>query len=261
MSHLVDHWATRFLDASDTPQSLPRPSATGVAGGLDEAYLIQQATLDLRCHRGERLHAIKLGLVDPAEQLQWNIPHPTWGSLTDSMLLEPGQAFSLSRGLAPRLEAEIVVVLGDTLTTVPGTLEEFLPSIASVHAGIEILDSRFDGGSFQPVDAVADNQSALSGVWLEPGVSPDWATLAEEDVHVMFNADIASVSRDPGARPHPLESVYRAVSDRLERGCEVSKGLAVFSGNLLPEPVGLAESDRIQVTFSTLGTLTLDVVA
>jgi 2-oxo-3-hexenedioate decarboxylase len=261
MSELVDHWATRLLGASDDATRLSRPSSDWPNMSLEDAYRVQQKTLDLRLARGEHLRAIKLGLADPAEQIHWSIPHPTWGSLTDSMLLEAGQEFSLARGITPRAEAEVVVVLGETLTVAPGTLEKFLPSIASVHAGIEILDSRFGNGAFHPVDAVADNQSALSGTWSTHGQAPNWAQLANEDVVVTVNGDVVLTSRDPRTRPHPLESVYCAITDRINRGLAVPAGLAVFSGNLLPEPVAMGEGDRIQVAFTTLGALDIDVVA
>jgi 2-oxo-3-hexenedioate decarboxylase len=261
MPESVEHWATRFLGASDGASIVSRPSSDWPDMSLEDAYRIQQKTIELRLARGEVLRAIKLGLADPAEQIQWSTPHPTWGSLTDSMLLETGQEFSLARGITPRAEAEIVVVLGRTLTEAPGTLEEFLPTIASVHAGIEILDSRFEAAAFHPVDAVADNQSALSGTWSHQGQAPHWAQLAAEDVVVTANGEVVLTSRDPRTRPHPLESVYRAITDRINRGLAVTEGLTVFSGNLLPKPVAMGEGDRIQVAFTTLGTLAIDVVA
>ena len=259
MSTDREHWATTFLDATERRGEAPRPSPSWPGFGLDDAYAIQTATVNRRLARGETVRALKLGLTQQAEQDQWSIPHPTFGTLTNDMLLAPGDVFEVSRGVEPKVEAEIVVVLSAAISDHLHSLDDLASSVASVHAGIEILDSRFRQGGFQPLDAVADNQSALSGVWADEGVAVAGIDIAAESATLAINAEVRGSGSASRILGNPLIAVMAAINERVRLGLEVPAGLAIFSGNLCPAAVPVARGDRVTVAFSSLGALSLDV--
>jgi 2-keto-4-pentenoate hydratase len=257
----VSRWATRFTNSTATGEPVPRPTKSWPGVALDDAYAIQFATLANRLAGGESIRAIKLGLTQQAEQDQWSIPHPTFGTLTEEMLLQPGDTFHVTRGNAPKVEAEIVVMIARDITRQLESVEELVPFIATVHAGIEILDSRYDPGDFHPVDAVADNQSALSGVWAVEGMSLDDIDIVNESATL----SVGGVEKGAGVASrllgNPLHAVLGAVNEMVRLGRAIPEGLAIFSGNLCQSAVPVAGGDQVTVTFSTLGSLSLQVVA
>jgi 2-keto-4-pentenoate hydratase len=257
----ISHWARMFTHASNSKEPAARPTESWPGISLDDAYAIQWETIRHRLADGDTIRAIKLGLTQQAEQDQWSIPHPTFGTLTDSMLLRPTEGFSVSRGHSPKAEAEMVVVTSRDIYDPVESVDELVPYIASVHAGIEILDSRYHHGDFHPVDAVADNQSALSGVWANDGVAPNDIDIVNESVTL----SIGGVERGSGNGSrllgNPLIAVLGAVQEMLRLGRPVPAGLAIFSGNLCQAAVPVVAGDVVTVDFSTLGSLTLPVVA
>jgi 2-oxo-3-hexenedioate decarboxylase len=266
LAHSIDWWATELTSAGRDNRAAPRPTSSMTALDLDDAYAIQKETIALREAGGEQVRAIKLGLARQSDQDRWAIPHPTFGTLTDGMLLNPGEAFSRSRGHAPKIEAEIVVVLAQSVTIAPNTLADLLPAIGQVYAGIEILDSRYWEGEFHPLDAVADNQSALSGVWSREGRSLESYErgdddLADESVEVFINNHPVATGHSSAILGNPLKAVFGVVVDRLSRGIPVPAGLAVFSGNLLDEGIPVDVGDSILARYATLGGIRLDIVA
>lgn len=261
MASDFSQWATMFTHSTGTKEPATRPTDAWPEVTLDDAYAIQFATIGRRLADGDSIRAIKLGLTQQAEQDQWSIPHPTFGTLIESMLLQPGESFPVSRGMAPKVEAEIVVVTSRDIDHRVDSVDELVPYIASVHAGIEILDSRYHHGDFHPVDAVADNQSALSGVWAGEGVLPADIDIVNESATVLID----DVEKGSGVASRllgsPLIAVLGAVNEMVRLGRPIPAGLAIFSGNLCQAAVPVEQGDEVTVTFSTLGSLTLTVVA
>lgn len=257
----VSQWAERFHRATlhHTPADRPTDSMPSVT--LDDAYTIQEATIRRRLDGGETIKAIKLGLTQRVEQDQWSIPHPTFGTLTDAMLLTAGDFFSLSSGRAPKVEAEIVVVISRDISHPVSSVKELRSSLGSVHAGIEILDSRYHRGEFHPLDAVADNQSALSGVWSQDGVAIDVIDIVNEFATLTINGEVKGSGSASRILGNPLNALLGAVNEVVRRWGTVPAGLAVFSGNLCESAVAVSAGDEVTVSFSHLGTLVLSVVA
>lgn len=261
MAANISQWAAMFADAAGTTGPVSRPTESWVDVTLDDAYAIQFATIGKRLAAGDSIRAIKLGLTQQAEQDQWSIPHPTFGTLTDSMLLHPGQPFQVSRGHTPKVEAEIVAITSQDIHHPVESVEELTGHIASVHAGIEILDSRYHHGGFHPVDAVADNQSALSGVWSATGLTPQEVDIVNESATLT----IGGVEKGSGIASrllgNPLIAVAGAINEMVRLGRVVPAGLAIFSGNLCQAAVPVSSGDDAMVTFSSLGSMSLRVVA
>src|SRR5512135_3931849 len=82
---------------------------------LARAYEIQAETLRRRQARGEKVVGIKLGLTSRAKQKRMGIDVPLVAWLTDAMVLPAGEPVPQASLIHPRIEPEIVFVLGERL--------------------------------------------------------------------------------------------------------------------------------------------------
>ena len=176
------------------------------------------------------------------------------------MLLQEGDTLSVSRGHAPRVEAEIVCILNKDVTEPLRSLEDTMAAVASVHAGIEIVDSRFCAGSSTVADSIADNQSAFSGLWSRRGHLLESTSLAEETCDFFVSGKLVASGHGAKILGNPLRALKDAINDALTRNLEIASGLAVFTGNLLGSAINVSPGDLVVARFSSLGEVSLGVV-
>lgn len=253
-------WGARFYQATQNITLTERPSAVWQNFGFGDAYQIQAASIERRVGDGEHIAAIKLGLTQAVDQQKWGVTMPSFGTVTDRMLLHEGEALSVSSGHAPRVEAEIVCVLNTEITAPLASLDETAAAVASVHAGIEIVDSRYSPGVSTAADAIADNQSALSGVWSQSGHTLRSTNLADETCDFFISGNLVASGSGERLLGNPLRALQDAINEALSRGFAVPKGLAVFTGNIVGSAINVSPGDLVVARFSTLGEISLGVV-
>ncbi|MFD0853415.1 2-keto-4-pentenoate hydratase, partial [Actinomadura adrarensis] len=139
---------------------------------LDTAYRIQDEVLRGKLADGRRVVGVKLGLTSRPKQERMGIDSPLTAWLTDDMPLEPGTPLVVDELIHPRIEPEIVFVMGARLTGPDVTAEKALNAVARVGAGLEVIDSRYTDFKFTLPDVVADNASSaryvIGDTWYEP---------------------------------------------------------------------------------------------
>ncbi|GEM_PF-6174375 len=256
----VSDWGSRFYQASRSNSIQDRPSATWPELSFGDAYRIQATHMERRKQDGETVAALKLGLTQVVDQEKWGVSAPTYGTLTDRMLLQEGEALSVSGGHAPRVEAEIVCVLNRNVTRPLRSLEDTMAVVASVHAGIEIVDSRFSAGSSSAADSIADNQSAFSGMWSRRGHLLESTSLAEETCDFFVSGKLVASGSGAKILGNPLTALKDAINEALAHDLEILSGLAVFTGNLLGSAINVSPGDHVVARFSSLGEVSLEVV-
>src|SRR5699024_7126121 len=79
---------------------------------LHTAYQIQDTLLARKTESGEQLVGVKLGLTSRAKQQRMGIDSPLTAWLTDRMVLPAGAPLSTGDLIHPRVEPELVFVLG-----------------------------------------------------------------------------------------------------------------------------------------------------
>ena len=251
--------ARSFFDAARAPHTHARPSNTHPVS-VDEAYAVQAAQVALMADAGESVVAIKLGLTDQTQRdtQGWNAP--SFGTLTDAMVLVEGDEFSVAGSIMPRVEPEIVVVLGDDITS-PVSLDELPGRIASIHVGIEIVDPRFDDPAFILTDALCDNAAARSGVWVTRGVSPHEVDLADITATLSIDGEVVLTGHGSALMGNPLLLVKEVIDERLRLGLPVFTGLAIFTGNLAGKAHAVTPGQEVVVSAGALGDISLKIVA
>jgi len=253
--------ATQLFTARHSRRYAPRPSHSGDTLSVDDAYAIQAMQLEKFMGEGHRIAAIKLGLTDDAQQQRAGWFAPSFGTLTDQMMIPAGGVLSLRGGLRPRVEPEIVVTLGRDITQAFGSREELLEAIADVRLGIEIVDPRYDDSEFILTDAIADNASAHAGVVGTQAYAPDASPWASEELILSIDGVDQAGGSGAALMGDPLRVVADVIAERMRLGWVAPAGLSIFTGNVSGKAVSVAAGQTVVVRGSTLGEVSVRVEA
>ena len=172
------------------------------------------------------------------------------------MILPAGLPLPRQRLIHPRAEPEIVFVMGDQLTGPGVTSATALGAVASVHGGVEIIDSRYQDFKFTMADAVADNSS--SGLFVLGSVTRDAEDLdlAHEACLLEVDGQIVDAATGAAVQGHPAEALALAANLLGERGMALEPGWVVLTGGMT-DAVQVEPTARVAAHFSTLGTVTI----
>ena len=116
------------------------------------AYAVQAINTRFWEAQGRRVVGRKAGLTAEAVQKQLGVDQPDFGVLPDDMRVADGGRLDPARCIQAKAEAEIAFVLGADLPSPSSTPAEVAAAVASVHAAIEIVDSRIAGERIEHAD-------------------------------------------------------------------------------------------------------------
>lgn len=252
----IDTAALELRQRQLNRRSGPRLTGQWAEFDLDDAYQVQSTTVRMLEQAGERIVGVKLGLTSPAKQQRMGVATPITGWLTDAMILAPNELLAVDTLIHPRVEPEIAFVLGSRLDRTGITADDALAAVRSVHAGLEVIDSRFTDYSFALPDVVADNASAARFILSEAGLPPDALDLAIEQC--LLGLDGVTVASGTGADvlSHPAEALALAANALAERGIALRPGWIVLTGGIT-DAVAMTPGHEISATFASLGSIHL----
>lgn len=252
MAVAVRAWADRLLEAEE--RRTPIPPITDLEPDLPlvDAYAIQEEVLERRLARGERIVGAKVGLTSRAKQRQMGVAEPVYGWLTDAMLLPAEAPVALSELIHPRVEPEIVFLLGSPLEGPGVSAQEVLAATAAVCCGLEVLDSRFRDFRFTLPDVVADNTSAARFTLGPRRRPPSDLDLSLLGCLLENGPEVVATAAGAAVLGHPAEAVARLADHLASRGRRLEAGWIVLSGGLT-DAVPLAEGGHVTATFAHLG--------
>lgn len=252
----IGNWADYLFAAERDHQAVAPVTDTHPDFSREDAYRVQDALLERRLADGERIVGAKLGLTSRAKQQEMGIAEPIYGWLTDRMLVNSGSALSLKECIHPRVEPEIVFVIGAPLAGPGVGIQDALQAIAHVCCGLEVIDSRYVDFRFKLADVIADNTSAsrftISGRSV-PVTDLDLALtgcLLEESGKLVDSAAGAAILGHPAAAVADLANFLGARGRRLEPGWLVLSGGLTAARALRPHV-------EISAVFSRLGRVSL----
>lgn len=248
----VDH----LLDAEDRRHDIEPMSDTWTEFTLGEAYRVQDKTLARRLTRGEHVTGVKLGLTSRAKQARMGVDTPLTAWLTDAMVLPTGDPVPLGRLIHPRVEPEIVFVMGEELKGPGVTAGQALAAVHSVHAGLEVIDSRYRDFRFTLPDVVADNASSGFVVTGSVALSPHNLDLALEACVLEVDGRVVYTATGAAVQGHPAEALALAANSLAARDIAIQPGWLVFTGGMT-DAVPIREGGQVTASFTSLGTLTL----
>jgi 2-oxo-3-hexenedioate decarboxylase len=223
---------------------------------IETAYRAQDLLVERKVAEGQTVTGVKLGLTSRAKQQRMGIDAPLTAWLTDAMTLPAGAPAPLAELIHPRVEPEIVFVLGEDLAGPGVTAARAMRSVSAVLGGYEIIDSRYRDFRFTLPDVIADNASAAR--WGSGPVSLDPADLdlSLEACLVEVDGEIVDTATAAAVQGHPAEALALAANSLGARGHRLRAGWIVLTGGIT-DAVFLRPGSSVSVHFSHLGSVTV----
>jgi 2-keto-4-pentenoate hydratase len=219
---------------------------------VNGAYAVQEVNTRFWESEGRQIIGRKAGLTAKAVQVQLGVDQPDFGVLFDDMRIADGGVLDPKRCLQAKAEAEIAFVLGADLLSTSTTQEDVAAAIASVHAAIEIVDSRIADWKITFADTVADNGSSAFFVLADTGLpivglDPEGAIMT-----MTINDEVVSSGNGAAALGNPLNAAAWLARTLAERGEPLKAGDIILAGALGPM-VTLKIGDRVRAVIGGIG--------
>jgi 2-keto-4-pentenoate hydratase len=221
------------------------PGFTAVDG-----YRVQEAFLDRLLADGAEVRGWKLGLTSKAMQTLLGVDSPDYSRVPSTFVVPPGRTVAVDEFCAPRIEAEIAVVLGAPLSGPTCSVDQVRDAVTGYVAALEIVDSRIRDWRITLPDTVADLASMGAVVLGDRVVPPgEWDARL---VGMALSRDGEPQSSGSGAAAlgDPLAAVAWLVETLHPFGVGLEAGQFVMTGALhaaVPLTTGryTAEFDRV----------------
>jgi len=226
---------------------------------MADGYAVQSELTRLLLADGDRIIGYKVGLTSKPMQRMIGVDSPDYGPVLASTVYRDGDAVPLRRFIQPKLEAEIVFVLGEPLRGPGVTVTDAARAVAGVAASVEIVDSRFADWRIKLADTVSDlasNGAVATSGRLVPLTDVDTRligmTLTRNGQLIDTGAGAAALG-DPVAVVAWLANTVGAVGVGMEPGHLVMTGA-------LHAAVPMHAGDVFRADFDRLGPVTVRVV-
>lgn len=225
---------------------------------IEDSYAIQKLVNDAKVKAGSREIGNKIGLTSKAMQQSSQIDEPDYGVLHDYMVIEDGAKIPFERFIVPRVEIELVFVLGKPLKGPGVGLLDVLRATEYVVPAIEIIDARVQNPR-KITDTVADNGAAAGLVIGGRAVGPMDIDLRWVSGLLYRNADIEETGVAAGVLGHPALGIAWLANKVGRFGTVLEPGRVMLSGSFI-RPVWAQKGDTLRADFGTLGSLGVQFV-
>ena len=217
------------------------------------AYAVQEINTRFWEAQGRRIVGRKAGLTAKAVQTQLGVDQPDFGVLFDDMRVADGGVLAAGSCIQPKAEAEIAFVLAADLPDPETTPEQVAAAVATVHAAIEIVDSRIADWKITFADTVADNGSSAFFVLADAGKPLDGLDLWSAGMVMQINGETVSLGAGAAALGHPLKAAAWLARTLAARGEPLKAGDVLLAGALGPM-VAIQPGDRVETFVGGIGT-------
>lgn len=215
---------------------------------LADAYDVQDALIDRRIADGERVIGAKLGLTSRAKQQTMGIDTPIYGWLTDAMVVDTSERIDVGEMGQPRVEPEIVLVMGEELRGPGVTPARALQAVAGVCCGLEVIDSRYKDYKFTIADVVADNASSARLTLGREFRPVDETPLDLVGCSLRHNGRVVAHAAGGAVMGHPAAALAMLANHLGARGRSLEPGWIVLTGGLT-DAVPLERGGRVTARF------------
>ncbi|RDB42691.1 hypothetical protein DU490_11980 [Halomonas sp. DQ26W] len=241
---LIDTAADRLLAAYPPGSTIPLPEELPL-GDAETAYAIQaRVSTALGTHSGWKLGGIIKGEVPRYSRL-----------LAEWSQASPGR-FAHNDFHRVYLEPELAVVLGAAISArkAPYTLAEIAPRVASLHAAIELVDSRFIAWpEVPPLWQLADGLSHGAFVLGSGAPAGDLTQMKNAAYRLSLDGEVvlSGCGNHPGG--DPAELLVAMVNDRIRRdGAGFAAGEVITTGTF-DGVVEMLAGQRVLLDFAGIG--------
>lgn len=223
--------------------------------GIDGAYTVQEILTKKALTAGRALVGRKIGLTAKAVQQQLGVDQPDYGMLFADMEFGDGEPISLSKFIAPRVEAEIAFVIERDLDDPGLSLGKLVQAVAFALPAIEIVDSRVADWKISIFDTIADNASSGAYVLGGAPVKIDQIDLRLCGMVLESGGDQLSSGCGAACLGNPLNAALWLARKMIAVGRPLKAGDVVLSGALGPM-VSVTDALAFQARINGLGSVT-----
>ena len=226
---------------------------------MADGYAVQSELTRLLLADGDAIVGYKVGLTSKPMQQMIGVDSPDYGPVLASTVYRDGDAVPMDRFIQPKIEAEIVFVLGDALTGPGVTVVDAARAVAGVAAAVEIVDSRFADWRIRLADTVSDlasNGAVATSSRLVPldGLDPRLVGMT-----LTRNGQLVDTGAGAAALGDPLAVVAWLANTLGSAGVTLEPGHLVMTG-ALHAAVPMAAGDVFRADFDRLGPVTVRIV-
>ncbi len=257
---ITDEQARAFAEALYTARRDRRPidpftEAMPDLGMLD-GYAIQEHLVRLLVADGEVISGYKLGLTSAAMQQLLGVDRPDFGPVFASTIYADGIEIPVERFIAPRIEAEIGVILGADLTGPHCTPAAAVQAARGLVASLEIVDSRIKDWRIKLADTVADLASS-GAIALSSRVVPlDGIDARLIGMVFTRNGEMVATGAGAAAMGDPMAAVAWIANTLAPMGITLKAGSVIMTG-ALHAMVPVQPGDVFRADFDRLGPITI----
>ncbi|MCC6209740.1 MAG: 2-oxo-hepta-3-ene-1,7-dioic acid hydratase [Burkholderiales bacterium] len=247
-----------LLKAEKERKAAVQLSKTFPAIEVEDSYAISRLVNEAKVAAGSKVIGNKIGLTSKAMQASSQIDEPDYGVLHDYMIIEDGAKVPFERFIVPRVEPELVFVLGKPLKGPGVGLLDVLRATEYVVPAIEIIDARIQNPR-KITDTVADNGAAAGLIVGGRPVGPMEVDLRWVGALLYRNADIEETGVAAGVLGHPAMAIAWLANKVGRFGDILEPGRVMLSGSFT-RPVWAQKGDTLRADFGSLGSLSVQFV-
>jgi 2-oxopent-4-enoate hydratase len=225
---------------------------------LPEAYRIQQANVEQRLKRGERVVGHKIGLTAKAMQELFGVNEPDYGHLLDTMLHDEHVPLDLSTLIDPQIEIEPAFVLGSKLQGPNVGVADVLAATEYVCVCFEVIDSRIIDWRVRLQDTVADNGSSARVVLGAFKADPNTLQLDNLETELELDGVVRETGNTSAILGHPANGIAWLANRISEFGLTLDAGHVVLPGTCT-RCVRIGGHRRVAGRIEGLGEVTLQL--
>ncbi|WP_345384935.1 2-keto-4-pentenoate hydratase, partial [Pseudonocardia yuanmonensis] len=226
--------------------------------GMADGYAIQQELVALLLADGDRIVGHKVGLTAAPMQKALGIDTPDYGPVLASTVYRDGDAIPLDAFVAPKVEAEIVFVLGERLEGPGVTVTRTRAAITGAVAGMEIIDSRIADWRIKLADTVADLASNGAIATSSRIVPLDGLDTRLIGMALTRNGELVDTGAGAAALGDPVAVVAWLANTLGQHGVPLEPGHLILTG-ALHAAVPMTPGDVFRAEFDRLGPVTVRV--
>ena len=256
----ISRAARRLHQAEKSRTQIRQLSQDHPAIGIEDAYAIQKAWIDIKVAEGRVVKGHKIGLTSKAMQSALNIDEPDSGVLLDDMFFADGGVVPSERFIATRVEAELAFVMKTRLAGPDCTLFDVLNATDFVVPALEILDTRIERVDQQTkatrkiFDTVADNAANAGIVLGGRPLRPLDADLRWIGALCFKNGQLEETGLAAGVLNHPATAVAWLANKIAPHGLALEAGQVVLAGSFI-RPIETRKGDTIQADYGAYGSV------
>jgi 2-keto-4-pentenoate hydratase len=248
--------AAQLLEARDTGVAIAPFTDSRPELGMADGYAIQRHLVARLLERGETISGYKLGLTSRPMQELLGVDSPDFGPVFASTVFRDGAELPVDAFIAPRMEGEIAVILGEDVAGPHCTPAQVRRATAGIAASLEIVDSRILDWRIRLADTVAD--LASNGAIALSSVVVPLDDLDPRLIGMVFtrNGELMATGAGAAALGDPLAAVAWLANTLAPLGAALPAGSVIMTG-ALHAMVPVAPGDVFRAEFDHLGPITI----